>query len=85
MQCKDIPDKPILEFLHKLNGEWANWFGNEYANSVTHAMPIETSAKLAQAKMVMLIRRDLVDGCPCGCRGDFVLTDKGRLFLATNP
>lgn len=82
MQCKDIPDRPILEFLAGLNGRWATWFGNEYDNSVTHAMPPDVPDKLVPAKMAMLIRRGVVDGCPCGCRGDYVLTDKGRAELA---
>lgn len=82
MQCKDIPDQPILAFLRALDGRWANWFGNEFDNSVTLAMPTGTPPKLALAKMRMLIRLDLVDGCPCGCRGDFVLTDKGYAELA---
>lgn len=33
-------------------------------------------------KMRMLIRRGLVDGCPCGCRGDFEITPKGQAWLA---
>ena len=82
MQCKDIPDKPILQFLGSLNGDWANWFGNDYANSVTRAMPVDTPPKLALAKMRMLMRRGLVHGCPCGCRGDFVLTEKGAAVIA---
>ena len=78
MQCKDIPDAPILAFLANLNGRWANWFGDEYDNSVTHAMPPGTPSKLVLAKMRQLIRRGAVEGCPCGCRGDFEITDKGR-------
>lgn len=80
MQCKDIPDRPILEFLWSLDGRWATWFGDQFDNSVTHAMP-SVPRKLALAKMRMLIRRGLVAGCGCGCRGDFVLTDKGTAKL----
>lgn len=84
MQCKDIPDEPILRFLEGLNGEWANWyFGDE--NDVGCAMPAATPEKLKLAKMRMLIRRGLVDGCDCGCRGDFVLSEKGRRFLWDHP
>ncbi len=82
LQCKDIPDLPILEFLHRHHGRWATWFGNQYDNSVTHAMPSWIPEKLALAKMKVLIRRGLVDGCDCGCRGDFVLTEKGEKELA---
>lgn len=98
MQCKDIPDLPILLFLTalelakrigKIECDWANRFEKTFSNgefnprSVRHAMPDGIPGKLVVAKMGMLIRRRLVDGCTCGCRGDFVLTDKGRAFLAS--
>lgn len=80
MKCKDIPDKPILQFLAKRPGEWHNWyFGDE--KDVGQAMPAGTPEKLVLAKMRMMIRRGVVDGCPCGCRGDFVITDKGLAEL----
>jgi hypothetical protein len=77
MQCKDIPDEPILQFLAGPYEEWpvpgwATWFGDDFPNSVTHAMP-GAPRKLALAKMASMIRRGLVDGCACGCRGDFRL------------
>lgn len=83
MQCKDIPDRPVLEFLKKLGGVWATWFDCEprLQNTVLHSMPSGTPRKLVLAKMRTLMRRGLVDGCGCGCRGDFELTDKGRAFL----
>jgi hypothetical protein len=80
MQCKDIPDKPILEFLKSLEGQWANWCWENEKN-VALAMPKGVPPKLVLAKMRMLIRRRLVDGCGCGCRGDFVLTEKGLAYL----
>jgi hypothetical protein len=84
MQCKDIPDRPIIEFVASFNGNWCNWyFGDE--RDVRRAMPDWQNIpdKLVLAKMRTLIRRGLVDGCPCGCRGDFEITDKGRDFIAT--
>lgn len=92
MQCKDIPDRPVLEFLRDLP-DWPDmpglkrtgtWFwSDDYKpeNSVLHAMPPETPEKLALAKMRMLERRGLIDGCTCGCRGDFELTSKGLAKL----
>lgn len=88
MQCKDIPELPILQFLfdqpidYNYGGrKWAFRFGDEYENSVTHAMPKGTPDKLVLAKMRQLIKKKLVDGCTCGCRGDFIITDKGIEFL----
>jgi hypothetical protein len=45
-------------------------------------MPPDAPDKLILAKMNKLLRRGLVDGCGCGCRGDFEITDKGLAFLA---
>lgn len=76
-QCKDIPTEPIIEFVRKHGGIGCNWFGNQYERSVTHAMPEGTPPKLALAKMRQLIKRGLVTGCTCGCRGDFELKERG--------
>ncbi len=55
---------------------------NGCVQGVPHAMPEGTPEKLVLAKMRRLIKRGLVDGCGCGCRGDFELTDKGRAILS---
>jgi len=66
MQCKDIDDGIILEALER---------GNEIGVSVDDLLEvIQVDRKLLLAKMSKLIRRGLVDGCACGCRGDFTLT-----------
>lgn len=80
IQCKHIPDLPILQFLDGLKGQWATWFGGS-CRSVRQAMPTGTPVKLAQAKMRQLIRRGLVDGCGCGCRGDYRLTQHGQFWV----
>lgn len=88
MQCKDIPDRPVLKFVREAEqaGWLATWFDYEPrpANTVLHAMPDGVPAKLALAKMRQLIRRRLVYGCGCGCRGDFKITPDGLRFLAAN-
>ncbi len=86
MQCKDIPDQPILEFVRtKDRGIGVGWHDLElrewYTPTVRDAMPPNLPDKLVLAKMGMLMRRGLVDGCTCGCRGDFSITDKGIKFL----
>lgn len=81
MQAKDVPDVPVLEFLASLS-VWANWCWPDSGLCVAHAMPPETPSKVVLAKMRQLIKRGLVSGCGCGCRGDFEITEKGREYLA---
>lgn len=49
-----------------------------YENSLYHAIP-KGVHPLGVAKI--LIREGLIDGCTCGCRGDFVLTERGKNVL----
>ena len=87
MQCKHIPNKPILEHIATHGGIGCTWYKLDDGpmsvahRSVIHAMPKGIDAKLVLAKMRQLIKGKLVDGCGCGCRGDFELTDKGRLCI----
>jgi len=83
MQAKDIPEVPILSFIAVHGGIGCNWFGvkGEYERSVINAMPDGVNGKLALAKIKQLKKRGLISGCPCGCRGDFELTEKGRALV----
>ena len=91
MQCKDIPDELILKFLAGPYRDWpvagwATWFWSDTyqpANRIFNVLPPGVNDKLALAKMQKLISRGLADGCACGCRGDFEITNKGRAFLAS--
>jgi len=85
MKCKDIPDKPIMEWLSNNTSElvWATYGKGYGMPTVQSAMPKDTPEKLQRAKMAQLIKRGLVDGCDCGCRGDFRITDKGKDYLIT--
>lgn len=77
LQCKDIPTEPILRFIGGHDGAWCNWYFNN-ARNVHAAFPAGVPDGLLLAKMASLGRLGLVDGCFCGCRGDYVLTAKGR-------
>ena len=83
-QCKDVPDKPILEFLYKRRKDgkvWCCWYDG-FENSIGQAMPVGTPEKIRIRKMATLIKRGLVSGCGCGCRGDYEITKKGIEWLA---
>lgn len=91
MQCKDIPDLPIVEFVAALdNKRWGTWFmpddpvqhhHPDTFNSVYPLFGEVVPHKLMLAKMANLMKRGLIDGCPCGCRGDYEITKKGRAFV----
>lgn len=85
MQCKDIPDGPILAFLSAHGGTgctvWRDLDGTPYERSALRAMPEGVHENLARAKMKKMISRGLVEGCSCGCRGDYGITTAGRAAL----
>ena len=92
LQCKDIPDRPILELLAANPGRWHTYHANPHTPSVhpafacigydgTSSTEREGTVRLILAKMASLIRRGLVDGCTCGCRGDFEITPEGESRL----
>lgn len=69
----------ILAGRSDLIGKWAS---DEECAAIKQAMPW----KIVLSKARRLIeRRGLLDGCPCGCRGDFELTAKGQALLADTP
>jgi hypothetical protein len=83
IRCKDIPDEPILRFLYfrkRHNKLWACWFDG-FENSIGQAMPSNIPDNTKIKKMRTLIQKGLVNGCGCGCRGDYVITPKGVKFL----
>ena len=85
MQCKDIDTRAVLRFLAAHDGEWCTWGKGYGMPTVQDAMPEGTPEKLQRTKMAGLIRRGLVDGCPCGCRGDYEITNAGLAFISDRP
>lgn len=90
MKASDIPDELILNYLATHQGRWTMLFGITFSTWVGDILneqlifPPDTPPKVARAKMKSLHKRKLVGGCPCGCRGDFEITDKG-LALINKP
>lgn len=92
LQAKDIDELPILQFLLDLEERdthlGATWFetldsetGEHFPNSLYNVLPTTIPTRVLQAKMRSLIKRKLVDGCGCGCRGDYTITELGKEHL----
>ncbi|EPK2817633.1 TPA: hypothetical protein OT989_000054 [Klebsiella pneumoniae] len=78
MQIKDIDKIAVLKRIAEIeaSGRRGTLFPG-FDNSINTSMPEGTPEKLQYAVMRNLIQKGLADGCCCGCRGDFVLTEKG--------
>lgn len=77
VQAKHIDERAILQFIGDLdeNLRATHWQG--YANSI----PSDAPPKVLLAKLAAMKRRGLIDGCACGCRGDWQITNAGCAAL----
>jgi len=77
MQCKDIEEGPILKFLADRPGVLCTWGvqlePQEGTMPSVGQVMLGIPPKLQLAKMSQMIKKGLVDGCACGCRGEFCL------------
>mgnify|MGYP001557831307 FL=1 len=86
IQAKDIPDRDVLKVVAHINDAHDRWacryLGIGGLNTFGSYPILEVwPEKVMLAKCASLIRRGLIDGCACGCRGDFRITEKGRELL----
>ena len=75
MQCKDVPDEAFIDAVRRAGepGRWRmRWNVHELLEQEIGPVP----ENLFLAKARKLIARGLMDGCACGCRGDFELPEE---------
>lgn len=77
LQAKDISDVEMLEAVREAGTGSSGWAMAWDVDALNPAYP----PKVQQAKRSKLIKRGLMEGCTCGCRGDFYLTDSGLALL----
>lgn len=71
MQCKDIPNDVFLDAVRRA-GEPGKWRLRRDVHGLLEQQVGPVPENLFMAKARKLIARGLMDGCACGCRGDFV-------------
>lgn len=60
---------------------WCTWVKGQ-DNSIDVAMGFpELPDNLVRAKMKSLMQKGLIDGCSCGCRGDYEIISGGIEWL----
>jgi len=82
MQAKDVNDLEVLRVIAELMRiEWRKRPSeDEYLWTCTRDIAARFPAvpeKIMLAKLAALVRRKLIGGCACGCRGDFYLLPAG--------
>lgn len=81
VQAKDIPDEVFIAAVATCSVRQAQEWGHADAWSnrmdvtaeLSQVLGVEVPWKVTIAKAAKLIKRGLMDGCACGCRGDFDL------------
>lgn len=75
VQAKDVPEQAILEAVAnpRLSIGISRW---DIADVVT-GFP----ERVLLAKLRAMVKRKLINGCACGCRGDFSIAPLGRAVL----
>jgi hypothetical protein len=79
VQAKDIPDEAILDHIPTWPQTISGW---DVARAIRYLgdSPIRPCPqKAVNAKLRSMAKRGLVEGCPCGCRGDWHIPPAGRI------
>lgn len=80
-QAKDVGDAEFLAVVDRLATTDRPWVMRWQVEDEYPDLPW----KVLLAKARTLIRRGLLGGCACGCRGDYVVTPAGHAFLSPDP
>lgn len=87
IQAKHVPEIPMLRFIESNNGSWKTHFDTDSPQGIGWSIPASIPEmrafpeRVLLAKLSSLLRRGLVDGCDCGCRGDWRPTARTRAYV----
>lgn len=81
-QAKDLSDAEMLDAVHEcrlVHGYDRSATIWEIQERLAHVPP-----KVVRAKLRSMVRRKVIEGCTCGCRGDFVALEYGAPMKAAS-
>lgn len=68
MKCADLPDDDVLNVIAHSTRPLGATIGEVFDGFPAYPQ------KVVRAKLSKLLRRGVIKGCVCGCRGDFTVT-----------
>lgn len=88
MKAADLDDGEVVRRIDALSRDdfgqtWST--GQRWVFTWDLAESFGVPVKVIRAKMRRLIKRGFVDGCGCGCRGDFYVTTLGAQRFGVEP
>jgi hypothetical protein len=78
VKASDIPDKAILDVIDAMPVTQYGYKRWALVRDLEAVLP-EYPRKVILAKCRSLIKRKIIDGCTCGCRGDFERVPKNTV------
>lgn len=85
IQCKDVSTLTLLRFVASWTDEFSSvtlFKLDDEPRSVWQIMLPVIPMCVMKQKFENMVRKGLINGCYCGCRGDFTITPKGRQRIA---
>lgn len=77
MKAADIPDELMLTAVRNSTQPWGTAHRNDVETEVSRLLHRDVPWKVTLAKARTLIRQKRMDGCPCSCRGDWSVIERG--------
>ena len=68
MKASDITDEVLLAAIEAVRGKFVPSSSSRW--DIEEALP-QFPAKVVRAKLRSAVKRQVIYGCACGCRGDF--------------
>ena len=72
----------VLRVLALRPGERHTHYAGAGMPTVDHAFPPDWPTKRKLARLRRMVKRGLIGGCACGCRGDWTIYSAALVFLA---
>lgn len=71
ISAKDIPDEKALDAIRSTKGKWGvpDWSMTGDIQANLNQYP----PKVVLAKLKSLVKRQVIGGCACGCKGNFYI------------